>query len=189
MPLTNPANAIKHLYPGIADNQYMFRDDGQGIYLEYLDPALGDPPSDAELEAAEPLYQGPSYLTGGTREPGLSDIEQNLRAAYDYFRWRVAQKIKGVAARYGMTEIVRDSNGNFVEVGVPEKAAKYAQVNGSRYRAISNALISWESNVWQALQDQWATIDPRGDFTGFDGVTPPTWPMIEADIDTAHPEP
>lgn len=189
MPITNPTNAIIHLYPNIQKHQYGFRDDGAGIYLDYLDPALGTPPTQAELEAAELAYLEPSYLDSGTREPGLADIEQNLRSAYDYFRWRVSQKIKGVASRYGMTDLSRNSRGEFIEVGVPEKAAKYSQVQGSRYRAISNSLISWESDVWSYLQTRWATIDPREDFTGFDGATPPTWPQLENDIDTNYPEP
>lgn len=189
MPLSNPTNAINHIYPGIQKDQYTFRDDGSGIYLGYLDPALGDPPTQAELEQAELDYVAPSYLDGGTREPGLSDIEQNLLATYNYFRWRVGEKVKEVAKRYGFSKIERDSAGNFVETGQMEKAAKYKGQQNSPFASISSQMTEWESDVWEYLQTRWALIDPRGDFTGFDGVTPPTWPQIENDIDTYHPEP
>lgn len=189
MPINNPVKAIKTLYPSINDKQYRFRDDGFGVYLEWLDPSLGDPPTQSELEAAELAYLEPSYLTGGSREPGLADIQANLLAAYDYFRYRVGKKIKSVAKDAGFSEVSRNEKGEFVETGIIEKAAKYSQVTASPFRARASALIKWESDVWAYLQSRWTAIDPRGDFTGFDGVTPPTWPMLENDIDTNFPAP
>lgn len=203
MPISNPEKAITHLYPDITEEQFKFRDrrgetgiDEEGnpyiitnIELEYLDPSLGDPPTQAELEQAELDYVAPSYLNKGTREPGLSEIERDLRAAYDYFRWRVGEKVRKVAKNDGYSEIFRDEKGNFVERGVMEKAAKYAQLLTGPFRRRATELLNWESDVWAYLQTRWQQIDPRGDFTGFDGATPPTWPQLENDIDTNHPEP
>ena len=183
------AEALKHLYPAITNQQFSLRDDGEGPYLEWLDPALGTAPSDAELARAEAAYVAPSYLDAGEREPGLSDIESNLRESYNYFRWRVGQKVKAVASRNGMFEVVRLANGKFEEVPIMEKAAKYAQVAGSPFGNSSRAMMQWESNVWTYLQTRWVAIDPRGNFTGFDGVTPPTWPQLQNDIDKLYPEP
>lgn len=184
--------ACEHLFPGaVSSGQIKLQDDsdGNGPYISYFDPALGTQPTQAELAAAEIAYRPPSHLDGGEREPTLSEIEQNILGAYRYFKWRVGQKVKAVAQRYGYSQVDRDSKGNFVETGQMEKAAKYAAVQGSPFRAQSNAMLKWESDVWTYLQTRWQAIDPRGDFTGFDGVTPPTWPQLENDIDTNHPEP
>ena len=55
------AEALKHLYPAITNQQFSLRDDGEGPYLEWLDPALGTAPSDAELARVEAAYVAPSY--------------------------------------------------------------------------------------------------------------------------------
>lgn len=202
MPLTNPTNAIKHLYPDISRDQYKFRDrsdeigeDEQGnpivwdgVYLEYLDPALGTPPTQAELEQAEIDYQPPSKLTNGTREPTVAEITANLQSGYFYYIEKVQAKVKKVAFNNGIVSISRDANGNQLVEGSMEKAAKAAQLTGRQSTARYRDLLSWEQDVWEYLTSEWALIDPNGDFTG-GGATPVDWATLEAQIDANHPAP
>ena len=59
-------HGIKHLYPGIRENQYSLcdRNDGKGVILEYFDESLGEKPTIAQLEAASLKYKAvPSHVT------------------------------------------------------------------------------------------------------------------------------
>lgn len=130
----------------------------------------------------------PSYLDGGSRDPTSAEIAANLRVAYDYYFWKVQEKVKAVAANNMFLEVKRDAEGRFSKVGTMEKAAKYGQLATGAFKARANQLMKWESDVWTYLQTRWMAIDPSGNFTG-GGVTPPTWSQLEADINTTYPVP
>lgn len=186
------SQACEHLFPGaIKTGRIRLQDDSNGLgpYIAYFDPALGTQPTQDELDAAEIAYLPPSILQGGEREPMLAELEVDLRKAYDFYFSQVQKKVRKVAMNAGYFEMTQDSKGNYTKTGSMEKAAKYAHILTGPFRARCIQLLQWESDVWEYLIGRWQLIDPRGDFTGFDGQTPPTWSQLENDIDTEHPEP
>lgn len=184
-------NGIKHLFgESVRPDQYRIRrhDDGQ-VHVDYLDPALGLPPTPAELAAADVAYVPPSYLDGGTREPTSAELQSNLPVAFNYYFWRVQEKTSAEAAQKNYVNVTRDSDtGLFVRQGNTEKAAKYGILNGRRYSQRSRDFTGWEADVFEYVEDQWNLIDPNGDFSG-GGIIPPDWPTLEAQIDTLFPVP
>lgn len=130
----------------------------------------------------------PSRISGGPREPTSDEIAADLQTGYQYYFWKVQEKIKAVAAADNFMDVSIDQAGNFVATGAMEKAAKYAQLPAGPFKNRASSLLQWESDVWTYLQTRWAGIDPNGDFSG-GGATPPTWASLESDIDTNHPVP
>ena len=177
-------NAMKHLYPGIKHDQFNLRDDsdGQGPYLEYLDPALGDIPSDVELIAADLAYLQPSYLDAGEREPTSVEMRANLTATYNYFVWRVQSKLDAAVEPSGVVTVIRNPNGTFTKKGSMGKMGKHGLVTGTRRARMARRVITWEASVWDYLEDQWALITAVT-------IEPPTWSELNADLDRLFPTP
>ncbi len=115
-------DGLRHLYPGITNNQLHLRDDsdGNGPYLEWLDPSLGTPPTLAEIQAAELLYQPPSMLedSRSQRHPTTSELQAQLISDPDrvlsYYRANLLKlKIQQVAINNDLFDEVPDGRGGY----------------------------------------------------------------------------
>ena len=152
MPLTNPKQAITHLYPGIKENQYSFRDDGAGVFLERLDPSFGTPPTHAELEAAEAAWVAPSILEGGNREPTSAELDAQPEKAVLYYKMKIQAMLDAEAGRRQFGEVVVDGDGRELKfVGKMNSVAKYP--GKSNFGQEANALLTWVDQVWKSAID------------------------------------